>query len=90
MICIVHIGSLVIMIVVLIFVELGVISHISILLNINNIKLIMIIVVGSIFCFVVYYISGDVSLDNFKLVKLIFLRLIILILSSLGVLIFVG
>jgi len=50
--------------------------------------LIMIIVVRSIFCFVVYYIIDDVSVDNFKLVKLVFLRLIVLILSSLGIIMF--
>jgi hypothetical protein len=88
-ICIVYVGDLVIIIIMLIFVELRVISHVMILFRHNAIKLMIIIVVRSIFYFVVYYIISDVSVDNFKLVKLMFLGLIVLILSSSGIIIFV-
>jgi len=87
-ICFVYVNNLMMVIVVLIFVEIGIISHVLMLFRQNRIKLIMVIVVRSIFCFVIYYIIDDVSVDNFKLVKLIFLRLIVLILSSLGIIIF--
>ena len=72
----------------LIFTEMRIISHVVILFEQNGIKVMIIIVVGSIFCFVVYYIMDDVSVDNFKLVKLLFLSLIVLILSSVGIVIF--
>jgi NADH:ubiquinone oxidoreductase subunit 5 (subunit L)/multisubunit Na+/H+ antiporter MnhA subunit len=87
-ICVVHINNLVIVIMVLIFTEMGMISHVVILFGQNRIKIIIIVVVSSIFCFVVYYIVGDVSVDNFKLVKLLFLSLMVLMLSSIGIVIF--
>lgn len=59
-------------------------------LNSNMILLMIIVVVSSIFTFVLYYMRGDVSSENFKLLKLIFLGLIIFILSSFGLLMFVG
>jgi len=58
--------------------------------NSNIILLMIMIVVSSIFTFVSYYMGGDVSSENFKLLKLIFLGLIIFILSSFGLLMFVG
>lgn len=84
----IHIGNLIMIIIVLIFAEMRMISHVVILLRQNGIKIIIVIVVGSIFCFVAYYIMGDVSVDNFKLVKLVFLGLMVLILSSFGIVIF--
>lgn len=63
-------------------------SIVTIDLNSNILVLIILIVVMSIFCFTVYYIDGDVSNDNFKVVILMFLILMVLILSSYGILIF--
>jgi len=54
------------------------------------ILLIIMVVVSSIFTFVSYYMGSDVSSENFKLLKLIFLGLMIFILSSFGLLMFVG
>lgn len=68
--------------------EVGMMSHIMIVMNINRIKIIIIIVVGSIFVFVRYYIMSDVSVDNFKVIKLTFLRLMVLILSSMNIVMF--
>jgi len=65
-------------------------SLVSFSFNYNMILLIMIVVVSSIFTFVLYYIGGDVSSENFKMLKLVFLGLIIFILSSFGLLIFIG
>lgn len=59
-------------------------------LNLNIIVLIMFFVVGSIFTFVLYYIGDDVRSENFKLLKLIFLALIIFMLSSFGLVMFIG
>lgn len=59
-------------------------------LNLNIIVLIMLFVVGSIFIFVLYYIGGDVRNENFKLLKMIFLALIVFMLSSFGLVMFVG
>jgi len=56
----------------------------------NNLIIIMLIVVRSIFVFVIYYMGDDVSNGNFKLVILLFLSLIVFILSTGGVLIFLG
>lgn len=65
-------------------------SLVSFSLNINIIMIIMVFVVRSIFTFVTYYIDGDVGNGNFKLLKIIFLTLIVLMLSSFGLLMFVG
>jgi len=64
--------------------------HVTIIYNANIILVIMIFVVSSIFIFVRYYIGGDVSNENFKLLKVLFLGLIIFMLTSFGVVIFVG
>jgi len=50
----------------------------------------MIFVVSSIFTFVGYYMGSDVSSENFKLLKVLFLGLIIFMLTSFGVVIFIG
>jgi len=65
-------------------------SHVMIIINGNILLLIILMVVSSIFGFVRYYIEGDVSNGNFKLLKLLFLRLMVLILTSFRVLIFLG
>jgi len=65
------------------------IAHVIITFNNNIIIIIMIFVVISIFTFVGYYIGGDVSSENFKLLKVLFLRLIVLILVSYRVVIFI-
>jgi len=58
--------------------------------NVNMIVIIMIFVVSSIFTFVGYYIGGDVSNENFKLLKVLFLGLMVFMLTSFGVVIFIG
>jgi NADH:ubiquinone oxidoreductase subunit 5 (subunit L)/multisubunit Na+/H+ antiporter MnhA subunit len=63
-------------------------SHVVIIINGNMLLLMILIVVSSIFEFVRYYIESDVSNGNFKLLKLLFLRLIVLILTSFGILMF--
>jgi hypothetical protein len=88
MICVVHVYNLIIVMIMLIFIEVGMMSHVIILFRQNRIKIMIIIVVSSIFCFVIYYIVDDVSVDNFKLVKLLFLSLMVLMLSSIGIIIF--
>jgi len=59
-------------------------------LNVNIILLMILFVVGSIFTFVLYYIRDDVRSENFKLLKLMFLALIVFMLSSFGLVIFIG
>jgi len=56
----------------------------------NMIMIMMIFVVSSIFIFVRYYMGGDVSNENFKLLKVLFLGLMIFMLTSFGVVIFIG
>jgi len=63
---------------------------VSFIFNSNIIMLMMLFVVSSIFTFVLYYMRRDVSSDNFKLLKILFLGLIIFILSSYGLLMFIG
>jgi len=65
-------------------------SHVTIVINGNMLYLMILIVVSSIFNFVRYYIDGDVSNNSFKLLKLLFLRLMVLILTSFRILIFLG
>merc|ERR1712003_268973 len=65
------------------------IAHVVIIFNTNIIMIMIIFVVVSIFTFVEYYIGGDVSSENFKLLKVLFLRLIVLMLVSYRVVIFV-
>jgi len=64
-------------------------SLVSMEFNLNRIILIILVVVISIFNFVGYYIRSDVSNENFKLLKLIFVRLIILMLMSYKMVIFI-
>jgi len=63
---------------------------VSIDINNNIIELMIVIVVASIFSFVSYYIIGDVSNDSFKLLKVMFLRLIIVMLNSFRLMMFIG
>lgn len=60
------------------------------LFNRNIILLMILFVVCSIFLFVGYYMRRDVSNENFKLLKVLFLILMIFILSSFGIVIFIG
>jgi len=66
------------------------IGHVIIVYNVNMIVIIIVFVVSSIFTFVGYYIGGDVSNENFKLLKVLFLGLMIFMLTSFGVVIFIG
>lgn len=88
MVSIIYFSSLILMLILLIMVEVCRVRHVSIVISSNYLVIIIIVVVRSIFTFVGYYMGGDVSNENFKLVILIFLILIVLILSSFGVLIF--
>lgn len=88
MISIIYSSGLVLVLILLIIIEVCRFRHVSIVISNNYLMLIMIIVVRSIFTFVGYYMGGDVSNENFKLVILIFLILMVLMLSSFGVLIF--
>lgn len=90
MVSIIYFSSLILVLILLIIIEVCRIRHVSMVISSNYLVLIMIIVVRSIFTFVGYYMGGDVSNENFKLVILIFLMLIVLMLSSFGVLIFLG
>lgn len=65
-------------------------SLVSFGINSNMILIMIIFVVGSIFTFVLYYIRDDVGSEGFKLLKVIFLALMIFMLSSFGLLMFVG
>merc|ERR1712157_305163 len=69
---------------------MGRIAHVIMIFNTNIIMIMIIFVVVSIFTFVVYYIRGDVSNENFKLLKVLFLRLIVLMLLSYRVVMFIG
>merc|ERR1712174_176772 len=66
------------------------IAHVIIIFNTNIIMIMIIFVVTSIFTFVGYYIGGDVSSENFKLLKVLFLRLMVLMLLSYRVVMFIG
>lgn len=74
----------------LLIVNLVGMSHVVILFSRNIILLMILFVVCSIFLFVRYYIRRDVSSENFKLLKVLFLMLMIFILSSFGIVIFIG
>lgn len=88
MICVIYVDCIILVIILLIIFEMGIMSHVMIMVNINRIKIMIIIVVRSIFIFVRYYIISDVSVDNFKIIKLTFLGLMVLILSSINILMF--
>jgi len=62
---------------------------VTIIFNANIIVIMITFVVASIFTFVGYYIRRDISNENFKLLKVLFLRLIVLMLVSYRVVIFV-
>jgi len=81
-------SNVILFVVLILMFMVGRFSLVSFLINDNNILIIMLMVVSSIFCFVYYYIDRDVANNNFKLLKLLFLRLMIFILSSFGLLIF--
>jgi len=85
---VIYFSSLILVLILLIVIEVCRVRHVSLMISSNYLTLIIIMVVRSIFTFVGYYMGGDVSNENFKLVILIFLMLIVLMLSSFGVLIF--
>merc|ERR1712157_46296 len=74
---------------IILMVSLVRIAHVIMIFNANIIMMIIIFVVASIFTFVGYYIGRDVSSENFKLLKVSFLRLMVLILVSYGIVMFV-
>lgn len=88
--CLVLDNHIVLIIILLLIYSLSGMSVVSFIFNNNMIMLIMLFVVASIFTFVLYYMRRDVSSDSFKLLKVLFLGLIIFILSSYGLLIFIG
>lgn len=90
MVCSVFVSNLVLFVFIILMVSLIRIAHVSIIFNANIIIIMIIFVVVSIFTFVGYYIGGDVSSENFKLLKVLFLRLIVLMLLSYRVVIFIG
>jgi len=89
-ICFVPVSSVILFVLMILMISLVRIAHVVIIFNTNIIIVMIIFVVASIFTFVGYYIGRDVSSENFKLLKVLFLRLIVLILVSYRVVIFVG
>jgi len=89
MICFIHSSSIILFVLMVLIIGLVRIAHVVMIFNANMIVIIIILVVVSIFTFVRYYIGGDVSNENFKLLKVLFLRLIVLILVSYRVVIFI-
>jgi len=89
MVCFVHFSSIILFVLIILIVSLIRIAHVIIMFNTNIIIMIIIFVVISIFTFVRYYIRRDVSNENFKLLKVLFLRLIVLILISYRIVIFI-
>jgi len=89
MICFISISSIILFVLMILMVSLVRIAHVIIVFNANIIIMMIIFVVVSIFTFVGYYIGGDISSENFKLLKVLFLRLMVLILVSYRVVIFV-
>lgn len=83
-------GDIVLRVVLLLIISLVGFGIVGMVFNVNMIVLIILVVVSSIFTFVLYYMRGDVSSEGFKLLKLLFLRLMVLILSSYGMVIFIG
>jgi len=90
MICFIYLSGIILFVLIILIVGLVRIAHVVIIFNANIIVMMMIFVVVSIFTFVRYYIGGDVSSENFKLLKVLFLRLIVLMLVSYRVVIFIG
>lgn len=90
MICSVFVSYLILFVFIILMISLIGMAHVIIIFNTNMIIMIIIFVVISIFTFVGYYIGGDVSNENFKLLKVLFLRLIVLMLLSYRVVMFIG
>merc|ERR1712157_149868 len=90
MICFVFASDLILFVFIILMVSFTRIAHVVIMFNTNIIIIMIIFVVISIFTFVGYYIGGDISSENFKLLKVLFLRLIVLILLSYRVVMFIG
>lgn len=86
----IFVSDLILFVFIVLMVSLIRIAHVIIIFNANIIIIMIIFVVVSIFIFVRYYIGGDVSSENFKLLKVLFLRLIVLILLSYRVVMFIG
>lgn len=66
------------------------VSHVTMFMSSNMLLIIILIVVMSILIFVVYYMGDDVSNHVFNIVLMMFLILILLILTSYGILMFLG
>merc|ERR1712157_302594 len=90
MVCFIFVGDLILFVFIILMISLTRMAHVVVIFNANIIIIIIIFVVTSIFTFVGYYIRGDVSSENFKLLKVLFLRLIVLILLSYRVVMFIG
>jgi len=89
MICFISYSGIVLFVLIILIVNLVRMAHVIIMFNTNIIIIMMIFVVISIFTFVRYYIRGDVSNESFKLLKVLFLRLMVLMLVSYRVVMFV-
>jgi len=85
----VRFSGIVLFVLMVLMVSLIRIAHVIITFNTNIIIMIMIFVVISIFTFVRYYIGEDVSSENFKLLKVLFLRLMVLMLISYRIVMFI-
>lgn len=83
-------GSIVCVMVILLIFSFSGMSIVPFIFNSNIIAIMMLVVVSSILTFVVYYIGNDVSNDAFKLLKIMFLRLMVFILNSYGLVMFIG
>jgi len=88
-ICFISVSGVILFVLMVLMIGLVRIAHVTIIFNANIIMMIIIFVVASIFTFVRYYIGGDVSSENFKLLKVLFLRLMVLMLVSYRVVIFI-
>merc|ERR1711933_581809 len=89
MICSIFVNDLILFVFVVLMVSLVRVAHVTVMFNTNIIMIMIIFVVISIFTFVGYYIGSDVSNENFKLLKVLFLRLIVLMLLSYRVVMFI-
>jgi len=89
-VCFILTSSIILLVLMVLMISLIRIAHVTIVFNANIIMMIIIFVVVSIFTFVGYYIGRDISIENFKLLKVLFLRLIVLMLVSFRIVMFVG
>lgn len=89
MVCFVFVSSIILFVLIVLIISLVRIAHVVMIFNTNIIMIMMIFVVTSIFTFVRYYIGRDISSENFKLLKVLFLRLMVLMLMSYRVVIFI-